>query len=203
MKTVKGKTYISVRKGGKERNLGPYSEELWTRLNDLGMVKVKPASMDGNVKVLLAGLRRDLDEQIMKNRALEDELSDLRDAGKDVSKMSRDKLSRKVAKLTVEVKRLSKDVVKLQTLCALPIPFVDVVKTSEDDKYLVRKDGSFIRLQDELDEIEEWIGEVENLSVLKILWETSCPECESTRADNTALQVRCVKCGRQSWIGFR
>jgi len=40
-KTVKGHQYIVVRKKGRDRSLGAFSEELWERLRRLGMVKEK------------------------------------------------------------------------------------------------------------------------------------------------------------------
>ena len=42
IKTVKNRKYIAVRKGGKERSLGPFTEELWSQLEQAGLVKRDP-----------------------------------------------------------------------------------------------------------------------------------------------------------------
>jgi hypothetical protein len=48
IKTVKGKRYISARKGGDEKGVGPFSEELWgeiQKLSDLGVDLKKGVSL--------------------------------------------------------------------------------------------------------------------------------------------------------------
>ena len=39
IKTVKNRKYMTVRKGGKEKSLGPYNEELWNKIAKLGRVE--------------------------------------------------------------------------------------------------------------------------------------------------------------------
>jgi len=46
IKTVKGRNYMTLRKGGNERSLGPYEKECWSEINKLSGVKPKPDLME-------------------------------------------------------------------------------------------------------------------------------------------------------------
>ncbi len=78
-KVVTGREYIIVRLGGKDRSLGPSSDELWKRCQKLGMVKAKITPEDFlNIQNILAktnqevtALRQELEKLKTKHEKTE------------------------------------------------------------------------------------------------------------------------------------
>jgi len=79
IKTVKGRNYITLRKGENERSLGPYEKEYWSKIYKLSEVKLKPNIVEiedlkdamAKTNNTIAELRAEL-EKLKGEKAFED-----------------------------------------------------------------------------------------------------------------------------------
>ncbi len=179
-KRVKGRNYISIRRGTQEKGLGPYNEALWSQLQDLGMTPQKDQYVTReHDDVSMVAMKKQIDELKVH---YEEKMSELR---RYVNKRLRSLAKQQKTKL-----------VHLQDI----VWFEDGSQTSMLDEFV-----DFV-LNDllELEVLDKKINVVEKkvneFSIMDLAENVVCPQCEEEGL--VSIQIQCNACGVRMGMGW-
>lgn len=179
-KRVKGRNYISIRRGTREKGLGPYNEALWSQLQDLGMTSQKDQYVTReHDDVSMVAMQKQIDELKVH---YEEKMSELR---RYVNKRLRSLAKQQKTKL-----------VHLQDI----VWFEDGSPTSMLDEFV-----DFV-LNDllELEVLDKKINVVEKkvneFSIMDLAENVVCPQCGEEGL--VSIQIQCNACGVRMGMGW-
>jgi len=185
-KKVKGRDYISLRKGTREKGLGPYTDALWMQLQDFGMtpqnVQNTALIQDDNAAMMVA-MQQQIDALQAQHKS---EIKRLRD---NVDRRLKD--LRKKMKGREKKKLFWKDMIREEDGASL-LAFFDANEAVGE--FVI---NWIIGLDKKLKEVEKRINE---FSIMDLAGSVVCPECNEE--DCISLLIRCNVCGVHMAMGL-
>ncbi len=189
IKTVSDRKYITLRRKGKERSLGPYNEKLWNELEQLIMTPKK------NTKVKsLTDVEKALTEAMRERGYMKIRLSTVTKRFDNWKKYPREELN----KFRRQIKELDAKVSNITKMAkGVPLWTSDIVYSMKGKKTTTLADRVLF--------FEQGIEKLENKFTqipIPTLHKTyKCRKC-GNQEKLIALNIKCTQCKDESWWGW-
>jgi hypothetical protein len=179
-KRVKGRNYISLRRGTREKGLGPYNEALWSQLQDLGMTSQKDQYVTREHNdVSMVAMQKQIDELKVH---YEEKMSELR--------RYLNKRLRSLAKQQKTKPVYLQDIIWLE----------DGSETTMLDEFVDSIVDDVIELEGLNKKINLVEKKIDEFSIMDLAGSVVCPQCGEEGL--VSIQIQCNACGVRMGMGW-